>query len=316
MDFCFQLGGDRRAAVPRRHQGVGGGVQHFTVVHGAFFPVGAVGQHGVVQVFGQAVQRQALPVALPKIDAQQEQPVVLDRAPVAQLLEGRVRRAQVFPVGAQARLGPFQQRRGHGPVKQGQGAQPVFGPQARLQRAPGGLLGFRRVGHMVEPVLQQRQEGIAVAGFAGVAPGFAQVQKDRVPVQGIDPFGVAVGAFGPVQRQGVGDGFGGALHLPVVQEAQFPAADLVGAVNGRLRGLRAKLPHRGRGQGRVGPKHRSVHEADPSSCALAKRAQRPAQHQTAARLMRAMASHSAKTALQPQVSAATPTPQVAAAAPR
>ena len=270
-------------------------------------------------VSGQAAEGQFLPIGAAQPQPDQEQPIGLDGPPVAQPLERAVRLGQVRPVPGQALVDAAAKGLRHALPKQAEGAQPIFGAQAGFQRPPGGVFAGGGAGHAVQPVLQQGNKGVEIAGLAGVLPGLAQIDKDGVPVEGVDPLGVPGGDGVPDDGAVKMDGLAGGLHLPVVPEQEGVFADLPGAGQSVCRGLRA-LPPDCRGcLRRAGPEHRScVHTRSPLSVSHSrtKRPQGRASSRQTASAVPAITAQRTNTAPQPNPSAAAPMPQVAMAAPR
>ena len=317
--FFRQEGRDVDPVALRQKQGVQQGVEHLAVVHGALLPLDAVGQDGMAEVLGQAAEGQRLPIGPAQPQPDQKQPVGLDGAPVAQPLERPVGPGQVVPVGGQALVDAAAQGLRHRRPEQAKGTQPVFGAQAGFQRTPGGVLAGGGAGHTVQPVPQQGNKGVKIAGLAGVLPGPAQMEEDGVPVEGVGPLGVPGGDGVPDDGAVKMDGFAGGLHFPVVPEQEGVPADLPGAGQSVRSGLRAELPNCRGCIRRAGPEHRScVHTRSPLSIShfRTKRPQGRASSRQTASAVPAITAQRTNTAPQPKPSAAVPMPQVARAAPR
>ena len=200
-----------------------------------------------------------------------------------------------------------------------EGPQPVFGAQAGFQRTPGGAFAGGGAGHPVQPVPQQGNKGVEIAGLAGVLPGPAQMDEDGVPVEGVGPLGIPGGDGVPDDGAVKMDGLAGGLHLPVVPEQEGVPADLPGASQSVRSGLRAELPDRLRRFRAAGPEHRScVHTRSPLSIShfRTKRPQGRASSRQTASAVPAITAQRTNTAPQPKPSAAAPMPQVVRAAPR
>ena len=135
--FFFQFRRDAPAVLPCQQQGVEGGVEHLTVIHGALLPLHPVRPDGMAEVFGQPRKGKVLPVGPAQPQPDQEQPVGLDGSPVAQPLEGAVGLFKISAVFGQTLLHPAAQLFRQGLPEEGGGPQPVFGAQAGFQRAPG-----------------------------------------------------------------------------------------------------------------------------------------------------------------------------------
>ena len=273
---------------------------------------------GRAEVFGQPRKGKVLPVGPAQPQPDQEQPVGLDGPPVAQPLEGAVGLFKISAVFGQTLLHPAAQLFRQGLPEEDGGPQPVFGAQAGFQRAPGAAFACGGVGHAAEPVGQQGGKGVQIPDPAGQAPGFAQVDKDGVPVEGVGPLGVPGGDGIPLYRPVEMDGLTGGLHLPVIPEEEGAGADLLRPGDGGGRRIGTEPADGFRRGGRFGPEGRSGHTRSPLSAsqARAKRPQGPASSRQTASAAAAMTAQRTKTAPQPKPSAAAPMPQVAMAAPR
>ena len=227
VDGLFQRRRHLDAVAAGQQQGVRCRMQHLAVVHGALLPLHTVREDGVAQVFRQPFQREGLPVFSVQPQTDQKQSVGLNGTPVAQPVEGLVLPHQKGTVFGKAFVHSLQQGRRQGITEQFRGAQPVFRPETGFQCTPCGAFALRCVGHTVKPVGQQFHKRSPEPLLAGEAPRLCKIEQDGVAVQRIGPFRVAEGNSIPLHRTGKPDRLVGRLHLPVVTEQKFPAADLL-----------------------------------------------------------------------------------------
>ena len=197
----------------------------------------------MVQISRHALQRQGLPVAPFQLHTDEKQPVCLNRAPVAQRVKGTVGSCQIFAMLAQAFVHPPAQRFRNSIAKQFQCAQPVFRTDTGLQCAPCGGLGFGRRRNMNQPILRQFDKACQVFAVARITPCLGQIQKNRMPIQRINPLHIPGGGALPVHGTIEMDRTVRLLHLPVVAEHKGVIADLIGSFCGCTGRCRAKLLH-------------------------------------------------------------------------
>ena len=166
-----------------------------------------------------------------------------------------------------ARLSSKRRQRGAGTAlpEQAEGAQPVFRGAGRLPAPRRWCFRWRGCGARGSAaILQQGNKGVEIAGLAGVLPGLAQIDKDGVPVEGVDPLGVPGGdgvqTTGPSKWTGsqVGSISQWSRNRKVCSQISPARARASAAACGHCRRTAAAA------SARAGPEHRScVHTRSP-----------------------------------------------------